>query len=102
MVAFPPRTKRRVSEIRCFITGPQGVAVRDDAVEVAPSTLAEPLCLVRISWIVLQVAYGLVEIFLLVPHILEGMDLSSVVPMLPQVLLLPGSSSSSHDSLSFQ
>ena len=101
IVTSPPRVKQRVSEMSCFISGPQGAA--DSAsvvdVEVAPTTLAQPSCFVQTSLLVPQVPDGFVETPRVVPRIQEVAS-SSASRVLPQVPLLPGSSSSPVDVLS--
>ena len=103
IVHSPPRVKQRVSEMSCFISGPQGAA--DSAsvvdVEVPPTSLAQPSCFVETSLLVPQVPEGFVETPRAAPRIQEvASSSSSASRVLPQVPLLPGSSSSPDDLLS--
>ena len=92
--------KQRVSEMSCFISGPHDTADHAVAVEVASTTLAQPSCFVQTSLLVPQVPNGLVEAPRVVPRIQEVASSSSASCVLPQVPLLPGSSSSPVDLLS--
>ena len=52
IVTSPPRVKQRVFEISCFISGPQDAADSAVDVDVASTTIAQPLCFAKTSLLV--------------------------------------------------
>ena len=62
VVTSPPRVKQRVSDICCFISGPQDAADSAVDVDVVFTFLAQLSCFVQTSLLVPEVPDGFVEI----------------------------------------
>ena len=84
VAAYPPRTKQRVSEMSCFISGP---SVASDSSSHLP-TFGQPSCFVESSLLVPQVPEG---------YVVPSRSTLPTVPALPGFSASPGSSSDSAD-----